>query len=457
MQVSRRAAARSDSTAWVPRALRSVPEDARDLFLGFMTILLVAAGFVLFIASVNVAAMLSARAVARRREMAVRAALGASRARLVAQMLTEMLVLFAIGAAGAVAIAFGATTWATRFPLPADIIVPPDLVPDGRVMVFALLVSLVTGVVFGLTPALRASRDDVSARLRDGAAGGGTRRSWRASSLIVGQLALSLVLLVAAGLFVRRSSVPRASMRASIEPACPSSHSTRGRGDTTTLAGDDSIVRSASAWPRCPASPASTFASFAPLTTRSMNDSVTLANGERAFTWYLGAGRRLLPHARDADRCRACARRDRRRTDRARRGRQRDVRQALGAAWQRARTDVHTGSRRSRSSASRATRSTRAFDEITPSMAFLPIEQTWQSNQTMLVRGVSPAAARARSARCHASDRSDAARSQRHVARSGERDQRAAAAHRGDRHRRARWRWSSAGDRSACTESSPTR
>ncbi len=371
--------------------LRSVPEDARKMFLGFMTILFVAATFVLFIASVNVAAMLSARAVARRREMAVRAALGASRARLVTQLLTEILVLFGIGAAGAVAIAYGMTTWATHFDIPEAIVVPPDLVPDARVMAFALLLSLATGLVFGLTPALRASRDDVSARLRDGTTGAGTRRSWVGSSLIVGQLALSLVLLVAAGLFVR--ALERAG---SVDPGFERAGVTVVSFDTRTWGYDDARGRQFYRALRdrvatLPGVTSVTFASFAPLTTRSLNDSVTLASGERAFTWLLSAdgdyfrtlampivaGRSL--NASDDERSSPVAVVNETFAKRlAPNG------AALGRTFVRGRQAVTVvGIARDAKYAT--------FDEITPSMMFLSMEQAWQPNQTMLVRGPAPA------------------------------------------------------------------
>jgi len=152
---------------------------------------------------VNVASMLSARGIARRREMAVRAALGAGRGRLVRQLLTEILVLFMLGAAGGVALTIVATNALERLSIPSDVTIALELSPDVRVLVFALLVSLVTGLAFGLPPALRSARNDITARLRDGAVGSGVRRSVFGNVLIVGQLSLALVLLVAAGLFLR--------------------------------------------------------------------------------------------------------------------------------------------------------------------------------------------------------------------------------------------------------------
>ncbi|HVR28334.1 MAG TPA: FtsX-like permease family protein, partial [Thermoanaerobaculia bacterium] len=184
-------------------AMTGLPDEAHRAALGFMALLLGAAGLVLLIASVNVAAMLSARALGRRREMAVRAALGAARGRLVRQLLTETLMLFALGALGGIALAHAATGALERLPLPGDEPIVLELSPDVRVLAFALVVALATGLVFGLAPALRAARRDITSRLREGSPASGTRRTLLSNTLVVGQLALSLVLLVAAGLFLR--------------------------------------------------------------------------------------------------------------------------------------------------------------------------------------------------------------------------------------------------------------
>ena len=369
--------------------LRTVPEDARRTFFAFMTTLLVAAAFVLFIASVDVAAMLSARAVTRRREMAVRVALGASRARLVTQLLTEILVLFGIGAVGAIALAFGATSWATRFPLPGGVIVPPDLVPDGRVMAFALLVSLCTGVVFGLAPALRASRDNVSARLRDDSAGSGTRRGWMANALIVGQLALSLVLLVAAGLFVRALS-----RAAQVDAGFDRSGLTVVQFDTRSWGYDEPRGRRFyrdlhDRIAELPGVAGVTFASFAPLTTRSMNDSVTLSNGEHAFTWLVGAGAEYFATLRlPIVAGRALTADDDERAARVAVVNETFAKRlspggnVLGRSFTLRNAELTVvGIARDAKYAS--------FDEITPPVVYLSMEQAWQSNQTLLVRGAS--------------------------------------------------------------------
>jgi predicted permease len=184
-------------------ALTGLPPDASGKLAGFLGLLLGAAGLVLIIASVNVAALLSARAMARRREMAVRAALGAARGRLVTQLLTETLLLFALGAAGGAVVALGATRALERIPIPAELPFSLDLAPDPRVLAFALAVSLLTGAVVGLAPARYSTRTDLAARLRDGSLASAPRRTLAGSALVVGQLAVSLLLLVGAGLFVR--------------------------------------------------------------------------------------------------------------------------------------------------------------------------------------------------------------------------------------------------------------
>ncbi len=183
--------------------LTGLPDDARRLFLGFMALLFGAALLLLVIASVNVASMLSARAIARRREMALRTALGAGRGRLIRQLLTESLVLFLLGAIGGVGVASVVTDAFERLPLPAGPAFALELSPDPRILSFAIALAFGTGILFGLAPALQGAGRDVTIRLRDDAAAGGRRRSRLGNALIVGQLALSLVLLVSAGLFLR--------------------------------------------------------------------------------------------------------------------------------------------------------------------------------------------------------------------------------------------------------------
>jgi predicted permease len=190
-------------TATRLESLSGLPSDMHGRVLGFLALLLGASGLVLLIASINVAAMLLARAVARRRETAVRLALGAARGRLVRQLLTESLLLYALGAVGGVLLALYATRLLVRLPLNVNLPLDPDFSPDLRVLAFTLVVSLATGVAFGLMPALQSTRVDINSRLRDDTAGAGSRRSAAQSVLVAGQMAVSLLLLVAAGLFLR--------------------------------------------------------------------------------------------------------------------------------------------------------------------------------------------------------------------------------------------------------------
>src|SRR5207249_150028 len=165
-----------------------------------------AVGLVLLIACVNVTSLLFARAVARSREFVIRAALGATRARLVRQLLVENVLLFLIGGALGVLMA---RWWVDSL---AALAVTGGYVPerlvvavDGRVFAFSLLVSLVAGVSFGIAPALRASRVDLNEVLKGSsqAASGGFRRHRARRLLVVSELALSLVLLVGFGLLIR--------------------------------------------------------------------------------------------------------------------------------------------------------------------------------------------------------------------------------------------------------------
>jgi predicted permease len=182
--------------------LTGLPGGGREAFALF-AILLGAAALVLVIAGVNVAALLAGRYTARARDLAVRAALGAGRLRLLRQLLTEVLALFALGAAGGVVVATLATAALERLPLPPSIPITLEISPDYRVLAFALAAALSAGLIFGLGPALQGVRRDITDRLKAESAGAGRRR-WRLGRwLVAGQIALSLVLLVAAGLFVR--------------------------------------------------------------------------------------------------------------------------------------------------------------------------------------------------------------------------------------------------------------
>jgi len=162
-------------------------------------------GLVLIIACANVANMLLSRASARRQEIAVRLALGAGRGRLIRQLLTESTLLSVVGGAVGLLLAYWATGLILAFQPPIPVSVAIDVGLDVRVLGFTLLAALLTGIAFGLVPALQASRPELVGALRDEAARGGgkARRFSLRNALVVAQVAMSLVLLIAAGLFLR--------------------------------------------------------------------------------------------------------------------------------------------------------------------------------------------------------------------------------------------------------------
>jgi predicted permease len=168
-------------------------------------VLLGAVGLVLLVACANLANMMLARAAARRRELAVRVALGAGRRRLVAQVLTESLAVSLAGGVVAMALAAWLTGLVGRLQPPLPIDLGLDVSPDWRVLAFTFAAALVTGVTFGLIPALRASRPDLVPALKDtgdGASGRGRGFELR-DALVVSQVAFSLMLLVVGALMVR--------------------------------------------------------------------------------------------------------------------------------------------------------------------------------------------------------------------------------------------------------------
>ena len=177
----------------------------RDQYERPLEILMVVVGFVLLIVCANIASLMMARTAARQREFAVRLSLGASRARLMRQVLTESLVLSATGALFGVLFAQWGSALLVRLVSTTTNRVSLDLSMDARVLGFTAGVAIVTGVVFGLLPALRATRVSLASVMKGGETRPGEGRShFRSGRWVVAvQVALSLVLLVGTGLFVR--------------------------------------------------------------------------------------------------------------------------------------------------------------------------------------------------------------------------------------------------------------
>jgi len=180
----------------------AVPEETRR----GLSLLLGAVALVLVIACANVAGLLLARAAGRGREIAIRASIGASRARLIRQLLVESILLACTGGAlGLLAAHWGVGALAAAA---ADALPRADEITlDTRVVLFTTGLSILTGLLFGLAPALHATRVDVLRTLKEGTAGGGGGRQRARSALVVGEVALSLVLLFAVGLLLRSLAV----------------------------------------------------------------------------------------------------------------------------------------------------------------------------------------------------------------------------------------------------------
>ncbi len=175
----------------------------RTPVLGFVSVLMIVVGLVLLLACANLANLLLARATERRREMAVRLAMGAGRFRLVRQLLMESILLACGGGVLGCLLAWWLTSLAAAYKPPMDVPANFAFNLDQRVLLFAFALSIVTGIVFGLLPALQATKTNLVSALKDEASFGTYRSSWLKNSLIVFQVALSLVLLIGGGLMVR--------------------------------------------------------------------------------------------------------------------------------------------------------------------------------------------------------------------------------------------------------------
>jgi len=175
----------------------------RSAMLSVSSALMGLVALVLLIACTNLANLLLARATERGREIAIRLSIGAGRARIVRQLLTESVTLAVAG--GLVGMALAQLIIDSIMALKPPIAIPITLEPhvDWRVLIFSMIASVVTGVLFGLVPALQATKPDLIPALKDAVSQSGVRRSWLRGGLVVAQVAVSLLLLIAAGLTLR--------------------------------------------------------------------------------------------------------------------------------------------------------------------------------------------------------------------------------------------------------------
>jgi len=182
-----------------------------------LLVLLLAVGAVLLIACANVANLLLARSEGRQKELALRLALGAGRHRIVRQLLTESMLLALVGGVAGVALAYGLTQALVALD-PLKIPRVQDIALDGRVLAFTAAVSLVTGLLFGIAPALQSARTDLQSVLKEGGRDSHVATGWLRRVLVIGEVAASVVL-VAAALLLARSFARLLDVNAGFNPA----------------------------------------------------------------------------------------------------------------------------------------------------------------------------------------------------------------------------------------------
>lgn len=193
----------NEHRSWRAVALGPVPGVGREGVRLFVTALLGMVALILLVTCTNVAGMFLARAVSREREVAVRLSLGAGRGALMRMLTLETLAVFVLGGGAGVFLGLRAVALIRPESLPAPVPIHFSLAPDLRVLSFAVVVTLATGLLFGLLPAARATRVDLARTLRDEGRGGGRRSARLRRGFAGAQVALSVILLVTAGLFVR--------------------------------------------------------------------------------------------------------------------------------------------------------------------------------------------------------------------------------------------------------------
>ncbi|HXU39087.1 MAG TPA: ABC transporter permease [Blastocatellia bacterium] len=193
-----------DTNAGIGASVVSLREHIVGKIQSALVVLLAAVGFVLLIACANVANLLLARAATRQKEIAIRTVMGAGRLRLIRQMLTESVLLAVVGSAFGLAFAYGEIKLLLSLN-PANIPRLSDIEIDGRVLGFTFLIAILTGIIFGLAPALQASKTELNEALKEAARGstGGINRQRVRSLLVVSEVALTVLLLIGAGLMLK--------------------------------------------------------------------------------------------------------------------------------------------------------------------------------------------------------------------------------------------------------------
>jgi predicted permease len=187
----------------VPQSQVGIAPQFRKAQVGLSTVIMTVVGLLLLIACVNVANLFLARASERRREMGIRLSLGARRGRIVRQLLTESVAFSLIAGAAGLLVALGAIRIANGIHLPTDFPVAFNLQLDKPVLFFTLVVAVGTGLLFGLAPAIQASKPELVSAVKGEASPKGEARSRLSRTLVVVQITMSILLLVSAGLFLR--------------------------------------------------------------------------------------------------------------------------------------------------------------------------------------------------------------------------------------------------------------